>query len=219
MHPVSDLQKLADTLVFRIRRLEALARQIAEKDNADCAAQMTYLTVESLVSWANFCRSFYLSCTVCSARQIGGGRVSHTRSVITDQRSALVEAIRELKPNALSQVRARRNINSRFEPTWHEKRSLVALSGNLAFPNNATIVAAFSYPTRFMDDLPIIRNFFAHRSQGTARKVEALASRDHGLATLHHPADLVNKTLTGHTEPLLIEWLIDIRAIGLALCQ
>lgn len=219
MHPVSELNKLADTLVFRTKRLEALARQIAQKDNADCPAKLTYLTVESLMSWVNFCRCFYLSCTVCNARLIGGGRVSHTRAVIGDQRSALVEAIRELKPNVLGHIGTGPRINTRFEPTWHEKQSLITLSGRLGFSNNTGIIAAFSYPTRFMEDLPTVRNFFAHRCHDTARKVEGVAARQYGLAALEHPADLVNKTLTGRTEPLLIEWLIDMRAIGVALCQ
>lgn len=219
MRPVSELSKLAKVLTYRTRRLEAIARKIAQADNRDCAAVLTFLTVEALMTWANYCRSYYLSCTVLKARQIAGCRVSHARGAITDERSGLLEAIRELKPTALPHIGTGARIETKYEPTWHEKKTLLTLSRQMSFSNNSDIVSALSYPTSFMDDLPTVRNFFAHRCHGTARKVEGLAAKEYGIAQLHHPADLINKTLSGRAEPLIIEWLLDMRQIGVALCK
>lgn len=221
MRAVSELHKLARVLTRRIGKLQSLATRVRYKNALDCNVETSYIVIETLTTWANFCRTYYLSCALLRAWQISGNRVSHNAWPIADERSALVEAIRILKPNVFRRITNsnRIRINPRDEPVWHDKRTLVRISGQMDFSNNNQILSAFSYPTSFMDELPTIRNFFAHRNSDTAKKVESLARQQYGVSRLGHPSEFVNGVLTGRRESLMIEWLIDIRAIGQSLCN
>ena len=218
MRTVSHLEKLVRVLSGRTYKLEVMAREVQEREIQDCSVELIYVVIETLTTWTNFCRSYYLSCSVGRARQLRGTYVTHSRSNIVDEHDALIEAIAEVKPNILPRVQQSPRIRARDEPNWHDKQTLVRLSSRMQFSNNPDIVVAFSYPSTFMSDLPTVRNFFAHRCYNTARKVENLAKTNYGLTELGHPSDLINKVITGRAESLIVEWLIDMRKIGYDLC-
>jgi hypothetical protein len=110
-------------------------------------------------------------------------------------------------------------IAPRDEPAWHEKRALSLLSGSLALSNNQFVILGLSFQTTFFDELPTVRNFYAHRSQGTAEKVLRMAARRYGTVTIRHPNDLINVLFAGRVQTLIQEWLGDMRQIGLTVCQ
>jgi hypothetical protein len=93
------------------------------------------------------------------------------------------------------------------------------LSGNLALSNGNSVVTALSYPTSFFDDLSTVRNFYAHRSKGTAVKVRSIARKHIATRSIDHPSDLVNLVILGKTQTLVEEWLGDMRQVGFAICQ
>lgn len=219
MRRLTCLVRLSRTFRARIHRLEYIAASMARNSGPNVDRAVAFVTIEAQTTWANFSREFYLSCALLSPKTIAGGRVFHTTSGIFDERHALLRSIQVLKPNRYAGAARSVNISPRDEPTWHEKVCLLRMAQDLNFSNQAMIIAGLSYPTRFFNDLPIIRNFYAHRSHRSIEKVRELARRNYGIRSLVHPTDLVNQTLSGATQTLLSEWLGDMRTIGDTLCN
>jgi hypothetical protein len=209
------LERLNRSFTRRIRQLEVVANQIAGKNGHDIDRALSFVTIEALSAWSGFAREFYLSCAFLGPRTIGGQHVSHHNAAIVDERLALLHSIFVLKGKTLTTPR----IAARDEPAWHEKRVLSSLSTSLVLSNDHSVILGLSYPTNFFDDLPTMRNFYAHRSQGTAEKVFRLALKRYSAATLRHPNDLLNIVFAGRVQTLIQEWLVDMRQIGLTICQ
>jgi hypothetical protein len=168
------LNRLNRSFTRRIRQLESIAAQVAGKSGQDIDRAVAFVTIESLSAWAGFTREFYLSCVLLQPKTISGAHVFHNVSSIVDERSALIHSITVLKGLPSRAIR----IAPRDEPVWHEKRTLPNLSKSLSFSNDQSVVAGFSYQMMFFDELPTARNFYAHRSQGTAEKVLYLAKTE-----------------------------------------
>jgi hypothetical protein len=209
------LNRLNESFARRIIRLEFAAAKIAGKTGNDIDQTVAYVAIEALSAWSGFSREFYLSCAFLYPKTIRGQHVNHRQANILGERDALLYSIRQLKGKASGRGR----IAPRDEPTWHEKRALPSLSRSLALSNYNSVVTGFSYPTTFFDDLPVVRNFYAHRSKDTAEKVLNVASRKYGNRTIRHPNELINDILQGRVQTLLQEWLGDMRQIGAAICQ
>lgn len=209
------LKRLNRSFTHRIRQLEGVANDIVGKNGHDIDRAIAFITIESLSAWSGFAREFYLACAFLHPKTIGGQHVSHLGVAIVDERLALIHSISVLKGRTVTAPR----ITPRDEPAWHEKRVLSQLSSSLSFSNNQSVISGLSFQTAFFDELPTIRNFYAHRSQGTAEKVSRIATRRYGMVNVQHPNDLVNAIFAGRIQTLIQEWLSDMRQISLAICQ
>jgi hypothetical protein len=196
-------------------QLEAIASKIAGRSGHDIDRTLAFVTIEALTAWSGFAREFYLSCAFLRPKTMGGQHVSHHNTAIVNERLALLHSIAVLKGRTLTAAR----IAPRDEPVWHEKRALASLSKSLVFSNEQSVITGLSYQTTFFDELPTVRNFYAHRSYGTAEKVFRIATKRYAAVTVRHPNDLVNSVFAGRVQTLIQEWLGDMRQIGFAVCQ
>lgn len=219
MRPVSKLESLAETLCWRLNKLQVIANQIREKSNRYCTVKITYVVVESLSLWQLFCRTYYLSCILNNAHTANGRKVIHKCRNNLKENDAILEAVRIVKPAIFDKLDSSNLVAPQNEPQWHNKGVLTKLASELSFSHIECIVDALSHPTRVMDDLPPIRNFYAHRSKKSATVVKSIAASIYGVHLLAHATDLVNKTLSGRQNPLLVDWLVDLRVIGCDLCE
>lgn len=209
----TSLERLNRSFVHRISQLEFVANGVAGKEGRDIDRAVAFLVIESLSAWSGFAREFYLSCAFLNPKTITGHHVNHQVAVIKDERLALIHSIRILKGKSTSSPR----IAPRDEPAWHEKSALARLSASLSLSNNQSVINGLSYQTTFFDQLPTLRNFYAHRSEGTSAKVLRLAHRQYGLV-IRHPNELVNKLLAGSIQTLIQEWLSDMKKISMTIC-
>ncbi|HLG89222.1 MAG TPA: hypothetical protein VKZ79_18735 [Alphaproteobacteria bacterium] len=209
------LKRLNRAFVGRIRQLEAVAMEIVGKNGHDIDRAIAFIAIESGSAWSGFVREFYLSCAFLCPKTISGSHVTHTKPNITNERQALIHSIGELKGKRHGSAQ----IYPRDEPAWHEKRVLPQLSASLSLSNSASIINGLSYQTDFFDNLPTVRNFYAHRSLYTAAKIFALAKRKYGYVGLSHPNELVNTIQLGRPQTLLQEWLTDMKEISIILCR
>lgn len=187
------LERLNHSFARRVSYLELIASDVSGKSGHDIDLALGFLTIEALTAWSNFAREFYLSCAYLYPKTIGGQHVSHANATIIDERQALIHSIFVLKGKVFAGPR----ITPFDEPTWREKRTLSRLSQSVGLSNNAAIVSGLSYQTTFFEEAHTLRNFYAHRSKGTAEKVFDLALRKYGLPTLPHPSELINVVLLG----------------------
>lgn len=172
-------------------------------------------------AWTTFAREFYLSCAYLSPKTMLGNRVSHSEShVLLSERDSLLRSIQALRGGqAFGEASKKPKIAPRDEPTWHAKPTILKLASELSLSNSSAIIVGLSYPTTFFDNLPSVRNFYAHRSADTAAKVERLALKDYGVTGLGHPTSFVNQILPQRSDTLLAEWLTDMQAVSAGLCQ
>jgi hypothetical protein len=222
MRKRSSLGRLNKSLVHRIRYLESLAATIAGGHDHAADRALSFISIEALATWSAFVREFYLSCALLRPRTIGGQVVRHRGASIGTEKDALLHSIMVLKGPSSPSYRSAANsprIAPRDEPAWHEKRVLLALSSSISLTNNLAVTTGLSYPTTFFDDLPPVRNFYAHRSSNTAERIARIANRKYAIAQLRHPNDFMNNLIPGRAQPLLMEWLGDIRRVSDALCQ
>lgn len=192
-----------------------VAGQVAGKTGTDIDRAVAFVTIEAQSAWSGFAREFYLSCAFLHPKTIGGKHVSHSDPTIVNERLALLHSIHVLKGKNLTTPK----IAPREEPSWHEKRTLPKLANSLSFSNDPAVLTGLSYPTTFFDELPTVRNFYAHRSFGTVDKVFGLATRKYRSITINHPNELINVIFAGRAQTLLQEWLTDMKQIGFAICQ
>lgn len=208
------LGRLNHSFARRISRLEGVATLIAGKSGHDIDRAVAFVVIEALSAWSGFAREFYLSCAFLYPKTISGPHVSHNDASIVSERAALVRSILELKGKSVTGA----TIPARDEPTWHEKRAIPNLSKGLAFSNHQSVLNGFSYQTTFFDELPPIRNFYAHRSMGTAARVLRIGNKKYAAAAARHPNDLVNTLFAGRVQTLIQEWLGDMKEIGVTIC-
>src|SRR5438105_3403723 len=145
----------------RLSRLEKRLKTVAGKGVAgnDRDVTVAYVAIEALNAWALFSRSFYLSCVL--GAKTGRRKVVSVSSAMTDPLgAAITHYMRTARPNAAG-VWHRRD-----EPAWHDPNVLMKVCDNLGCSIQTEIEQAFSLSQNVFIDLPVLRNFFAHRNEG-----------------------------------------------------
>jgi len=123
--------------------------------------------------------------------------------------------MRLLRPRTLPSTTGK--WSRRDEPTWHETRSLLECATALNVSNLADIRGALSIGTRVFLDLPVFRNFFAHRNDASCSSASALAI-SYGIPSGHPSLVLLRKPFK-RPWPLLVEWLDDMAIVTELLCE
>lgn len=217
MRRTKRLRALSSTLEARLNRVSSvLAPHIGNLDVV-AARAVGFATVECVGAWGLFAREYFLSCALLSPALRSGQTVAYAGPFLSDERAALIAAIRAAKdprfsPNPSVQLKPR------DEPDWLSKTTLVRISTHLQFSHDTKLNNALSRQSTFFPEAITVRNFFAHRSKESADKIKNLARRSYRYQNLNHPVEFVNTILPGRTDTLLNEWLSDVKAIGHALC-
>jgi hypothetical protein len=197
-----------------------LARQEARFQHALLAPDLrlreqsiAQATIESLNSWRNFIRAYYESCFLYTRRK-SGGRVTVGRPVVGSD--PLGFAVMSFKPSVSATASGR--WKRRDEPPWHDPNTLLQLAHAAGFSNAADIAAAFSIGSRVFVDLPVFRNYFAHRNLDSWRSATQLGPVN-GVPILDRPSQMLVSTPVGASQALLREWMSDLFFVAEYLCD
>jgi hypothetical protein len=92
------------------------------------------------------------------------------------------------------------------------------LCSDLGCSNLADIQAALSISSRVFVDLPVFRNFFAHRNE---RSIEAAVRLGplHGIPATLRPAAILLSPPLNSAQPLLVNWLEDMSFVVEYMCS
>lgn len=172
---------------------------------------VAYVAIEALNAWALFSRSFYFSC-VLGAKTERGKQITLAANTSDPLGAAITCVNKWAKPNA-SGVWHRRD-----EPAWHDPNVLMKVCGNLGCSIQSQIGEAFSLNQNVFNDLPVFRNFFAHRNGQSSQAARNIAPR-YTLPTYLTPTELLLKVSPGATDSLMIEWLAEINITAEFLCK
>jgi hypothetical protein len=194
----------------RLARLERRIKIVSAAGHRDRDVVVAYVAIEALNAWALFSRSFYLSCA------LGAFTERKRRVKMTPTADPLGAAIvyinNRARPNAMG-IWHRRD-----EPAWHDPNVLMRVCRNLGCSIEVEIGQAFSVSQNVFNDLPVFRNFFAHRNGDTSQAAKNIAPR-YTLPTHLSPTELLMSVSPGSTETLLVEWLTEMAITAEFLCK
>jgi hypothetical protein len=209
VRPSARLDHLADTAA---RRALALRQPILDQRPAprnwtsvDLRA-VTYAVIEAANLWDSYCRAFYLS-SALRAREASGSRVQVSPATpIHSVEDAVTIAVHRVAPDLRSKSGPWK---PRDEPDW--SRQLGVCLGTLNASNLPKINRAVGFQPEARNDLRTLRNFFAHKGQGTADKVNALPEK-YGVRGDPSPVDFLLSSAKGRAgyrtgEMILLRWL------------
>lgn len=192
------------------RRRSLLLRSLIEnfqgRVTPDTDRLSAFATIEALNLWHLYCRSLYLS-SALGCFDSAGNRVTPPGGPISSEGHAITVAVHAVKP----QLRDKSGPWApRDEPPWHDTSAFLKSMQALGPSNLPAVQAALSYPTKVFTYLPTARNFYAHRAMSTAVKVQGIA-RGYALNPRLRPTELLLTRLPGRPQPLLADWLDDLR--------
>jgi hypothetical protein len=214
MRSCSDFEKLSRTANRRISRLHSAVSQLAGQ-NADWQQLDRHVgraIIEAHNTWNNFARSYLMSYLV-NPRRTRGDRVSFNNLSATSPGNLLHIAAKACKGPAAAAPSDRRD-----EPKWYDTGSFLKACNALAPTNLADIQSALSMQTRVFSDMPAFRNFYAHRNEETAERAIGLAKRHYLIAGVRHPTEALMRPATKRTQPLLYDWLDEMRIVMDFMC-
>ena len=109
-------------------------------------------------------------------------------------------------------------LGPRDEPTWHDPTVLLRLVRELNCSSLPQVTTALGYATTAFKDLPVFRNFFAHRNEGTAAKTANVARRC-TLSPALRPSEILCARRAGRPQSVLSEWLDDLHNVIVSVCR
>jgi hypothetical protein len=209
---LADLERVFVRQLSRLRYDVVLARGC--KVNRERESRITFAVVNLLNSWANFVRAYYLSCAF-------GTKTKSAINVLPtnhffDLNAAIGFAIATFTPYSspnTAGVWHRRN-----EPPWHDLNTLLRLATSLNFQNLAKIQSAMSLNVRVFSHLPVVRNFYAHRNQGTADAAQRISTQ-YGIPSNYLATRFLFTNPIRRPQPLIFEWIDELQISADYLCD
>jgi hypothetical protein len=138
------------------------------------------------------------------AKDPAGNRVAYSTSFLSNQ-DAIAFAIKHTGSFKRSHGPWRRL----DEPNWANPKTLIDLSAALRTSNFPIITAAFSIPAAAFAELPVFRNFYAHRNEDTATRVADIARR-YAISPRLHPSDVLVARPAARPNNLASQYVTDI---------
>jgi len=180
----------------------------AATDPRDRDAGVALAAIDVLNTWSNFARAYWFSAFGTPRTTLGRSITSSRPLVASDP---LGFAVLTFRPNA--QPNSYGRWDTRSEPTWHDPQTLLRLTSEAGLSCFADVAAAFSVNSRVFYDLPVLRNYFAHRNQETyyaALRVAPLNS----VPTPKRPSEILTSVPATSTQSLFLNWLGDFDLVA-----
>lgn len=212
MQRTKRLRKLRMALKSRLYRLEKRLKALTPtSDRPEREIVVSYVAIEAQNAWAMFSRSFYLSLelNVVSER-------NQKIQLTTPAADHLGEAIKRYKPHAAPNSAG--VWHRRDEPTWHDPNVLIAICKDRGCSIQTQLEASFSLAQNVFNDLPVCRNFFAHRNESSSRAARNIAPR-YTLPTNLTPCDLMLAVSPGSSVPVLLGWMDEMNITAEFICR
>lgn len=218
MRPSLRLDTLAGTAASRALTLRQLiverAPSVGRWSSADQRA-IAYAVIEGANLWEGYCRAFYLS-SALGAREPSGGRVQiKPTSPIRSIDDAITVAVHRIAPDLRNKTGP---WLPREEPDWGGQ--LAVCFAELGASNSAKLERAVGLEPDALNHMRALRNFFAHKGYGSAKKARALTKK-YGLRDEPHPVDFLLSSAKGKKgygagEVIVLRWFeVLYRAIRL----
>lgn len=205
MNPRKTLISLEKTARAHCVRYKYLVANNINGSLPDWNIECGNITINLLNTWSQFIRSYYLGCVFGSTSQ-KDGQITTSQEVYTVN-DAIGNAIAYHTPHKTPNAEG--IWHRRDEPPWHDPNIFLRLATHYQFSNLTTVQASLSMQATVFHDLPVFRNFFAHRNQSTRDASEAIASR-YGIHNIRMPSEILRKYAIRRPQSLIEDWIDEI---------
>lgn len=106
----------------------------------------------------------------------------------------------------------------RDEPAWHDVTIFIKTCEAIRCSHLGEVQSAMSLHTRVFYDLPLFRNFYAHRNEESAIRALGLARRQYLITRARHPSEAILSPAPKRPQALLLDWLDEMEAVIDLLC-
>ncbi len=214
MRRTRSLRKLRKSFQSHMSRLRNVRAHTAVATSVqDLEIHISHATINLLNLWNNFSRAYYLSCML-QARLETGQRITVAFPGLT-YNDAIGVAVRIFRPHATPNAAG--VWDKRDEPKWYVRDDMLRISQHALGPHDAHVQAAFSLSSRVFLDLPVSRNYFAHKNQQTSRTASDLATQ-YTIPATRRPSQVLLSRPAGRPQPLIDEWIDDLLNAAELLC-
>lgn len=195
----------------RIRSLDRRARAVASSADAghEIEAEVGTIAIDLMNWWHNAARCYILSCAV-GARSASGSMIRSALGLASED-EYLAAAI-------TAKGRGPRGAIRRTEPDWKNPAVMIDLAKELKLTNEPDVARAFSFGFSSFGDLPVFRNYFAHRNRATRTRAMQLAPQ-YGTSAYAKPSDVLRSAPWGAASSVLEQWIAEIQLTLEFLCQ
>lgn len=214
MRPSKTLVKIESAALNQLARIESRVLSCSVPPRPEDERIIALAMIDTHNLWTSFSRHYYLSCAI-GTRSRRGVKITPANGPFVHVGLAIDFAVTTLKPWL---KRPKTGAwNPLQEPAWYKPKTLLQLANRSAMPHEPDIITAFSLQSRVFEDAPVVRNFFAHRGQGTAETVSTLPLA-YQLPSSLRPAIFLGSQSPGRVRSVLAEWIINYRQVISRLC-
>jgi hypothetical protein len=143
-----------------------------------------------------------------------GAPVTYVGTQFHDERDALLFAIDTVNKTYAAKLRSSgTKITPRDEPAWQDRSIFLRIVRGLGLSNEPAITAAIGVSAQTLANLPVIRNFYAHRTEDTAKKTAAVQLR-YGFSGSIHPTEFLASRV-GTQPHAILRYLVEDISISI----
>ena len=146
-----------------------------------------YLVIRLLIAWTYFCRTVVLLSARGHVNTVTGAYLP--RSPVAAQGLSAIAALKATYPPP-------RRARPLWEPKWYEPAEAIDAAQRLKIANFATVSAGLGLAGFGVEDLRLVRNFLAHRSEFADQQLHAVRKRL-GLSLSTSPEELLVTLVPG----------------------
>jgi len=207
MQCVSDLVKLRDAVISRVRVLRQIASPIASPLKSEDRRVIAYVTIEIDNLIIGGLRQ-YTKSSLLRGRAASGARVTATVQPNSPEQAAAY-IFRSLNPKGYAKRRCPNTISERDEIVFRDPKQTERVLIDYQTSNVNTFALALSLNAEVFAEAKICRHFFAHRAQNTCDAVRVFAN-NLGIAGRVVPEHVVMHGRPGTGVRLLDGWFSDV---------
>lgn len=207
MRGTSHLGKLNRAIARRVARLRRLHGLTAGQSVTEADRTISYITIELDNLILGAIRQFVIS-SLTGARSAAGGKV-RSSPAFSDEGEVGAYVMSVLSPVSYTNMGSPTRLSRRDEFKVRDPRLVERVMASCSASNLLSVQAAYAYNTGVFTDLPIIRNFFAHRNDDTWRKVRNRAP-GMGIYGARSACELVMARIPARPVTVLQDWLDDV---------
>jgi len=219
MRPAQRFDTLYMAVSRRLSRLRNLADSASTRPASEFSRtnmEISFVSIELHTTIANFSRAYFLSCTLNPLTMTG--RRVNCHSLIASYLDAIDASMKACKLSIWRKSSGTKTWDRRDEPPWHQPETLIKSCQEIGCSHHSDILTAFAIPTQVFGHLTKFRNFYAHRNQSTIDIAKNLAT-SYSIPTTMHPTQILRSSAYGRYQPLILDWVDDVRNIFEILCQ
>lgn len=159
--------------------------------------------------WTQYCRRLFVASSYGDIDTLAGTHTPRARNFPAG--ADLMITLRSLSPSG-----RRRPLGQ--EPSWGIPREINQALNSIGAHNKVSVSLAVNSSNSPSEEIRNVRNFFAHRNQGTATKAR-LALSAHSLPSLHNFDAAIQTSVRSGSASMFEDWVHRLIAVAYAACQ